>query len=76
MVYLVDDWQILKEYTWGRLGFYQLRGQEIRIITGELGFRREYSSTNDREFREIIAFCKINHLIQVDKYLSEDEFFR
>jgi hypothetical protein len=80
LVNLIDNWEILKEYTGGKLGFYQLReldgNFEIRVVTGRLGFKKEYADANDKEFKEILEFCKIRRFIQVSQYLREDEFFR
>jgi hypothetical protein len=80
LVNLIDNWEILKEYTGGKLGFYQLREHdgnfEIRVVTGRLGFKKEYADANDKEFKEILEFCKIRRFIQVSQYLREDEFFR
>lgn len=77
---LIDDWEILKEYTGGKLGFYQLREHEgnfeIRVVTGRLGIRKEYNDANDKEFKDILDFCRSHRFIQVSQYLREDEFFR
>lgn len=80
VVNTIDDWKILLEYTGGKLGFYQLRqidGKvEIRVMTGRLGFKKEYSDPNDKEFGEILTFCENHRFIRVSEYLREEEFFR
>ena len=80
MVNLVEDWDVLEEYAGEKLGFYQILAVdgnvEIRVMTGRLGYRREFKDGNDKILNQILDFCKKQRFIQISEHLRDEEFFR
>ncbi len=80
MVNLVEDWEILEEYAGEKLGFYQILdcdGKiEVRVLTGKLGFKKEYERPDDQELTRILAFCKRRQFIQVSANIRDEAFFK
>jgi len=62
LVNLIDDWETLAEYAGDKLGFYQELGNdgtiEIRVQTGRVGFKKEFTAGDDKELIKIEDFCK------------------
>jgi|WetSurMetagenome_2_1015567.scaffolds.fasta_scaffold290236_1 hypothetical protein len=79
MVNIIEDWTVLEDYAGDKLGFYQLlsneKNFEIRVQTGKLGFRREFSA-NDPELEKIKDFCRRHRFIQISENLRDEYFFR
>ena len=80
MVNLVEDWNILEEYVGGKLGFYQILAVdgsfEIRVMTGRLGYRKEFKDGNDKLLNQILDFCKKQRFIQISEHLRDEDFFK
>ena len=80
MVNLIEDWGVLEEYAGDKLGFYQMLTVgstiEIRVMTGRLGFKREFDDGNDKLLNQIIDFCKNHHFIKISENLRDEDFFR
>ena len=80
MVYLIEDWDVLEEYAGEKLGFYQkltVDGKtEIRVMTGRLGFRRDFADGNDKLLSHIQEFCKKHRFIRISEYLRDEDFFK
>ena len=80
MVNLVEDWEVLEEYTGEKLGFFQVLAVdgsfEIRVMTGRLGYKKEFSDGNDKLLNRIMDFCKKNRFIQISEHLRDEDFFK
>jgi hypothetical protein len=80
VVNLVDEWEVLEEYTGEKLGFYQILNSdgkiEIRVSTGKLGFKKEYERPDDQELTRILAFCKRRQFIQISENIRDETFFK
>jgi len=80
LVNLVEDWEILEQYSGEKLGFYQILAIdgsfEIRVMTGRLGFKGEFKDGNDPLLNRILDFCKKHRFIQVSLHLRDEEFFK
>ncbi len=80
VVNLVEEWEILEEYAGEKLGFYQILDSdgkiEVRVLTGKLGFKKEYERADDAELTRILAFCKRHQFIQVSQNVRDDFFFK
>jgi hypothetical protein len=80
VVNLVEDWEVLEEYTGEKLGFYQLLkcdGKvEVRVSTGKLGFKKQYEKPDDPELAKILAFCRRRQFIQVSENIRDEAFFK
>ncbi len=80
LVNLIEDWDVLEEYAGEKLGFYQiLDGDgkiEVRVLTGKLGFKKEFERADDAELTKILAFCKRHQFIQVSQNVRDDYFFK
>jgi hypothetical protein len=80
VVNLVEEWEILEEYAGEKLGFYQILDSdgkiEVRVLTGKLGFKKEYERADDAELTRILAFCKRRKFIQVSQNVRDDSFFK
>ncbi len=80
LVNLIDDWDVLEEYAGEKLGFYQLLASdgmfEIRVMTGKVGFKKEYASAEDPELTKVLEFCRKRRYIRVSQKLRDEEFFR
>ena len=80
LVNLIDDWETLADYAGEKLGFYQLLANdgmfEIRVQTGRVGFKKEYSSSDDPELNKILDFCGRHYYIRVCRKLRDEEFFK
>ncbi|MCL5949794.1 MAG: hypothetical protein M1490_04895 [Candidatus Bathyarchaeota archaeon] len=79
MVNLIDDWNVLEEYS-GKLGFYQLTAVggcfEVRVMLGRLGFRRQFSNDNDKLLNQILDFCKKRNFIRLGERIRDEDFFK
>ena len=80
MVNLVEDWNILEEYVGEKLGFYQILAIdgsfEVHVMTGRLGYRKEFKDGNDKLLNQIIDFCKKQRFIQISEHLRDEDFFK
>ena len=80
VVNLIEDWDVLEEYAGEKLGFYQLLGNdgifEIRVMTGRVGFKKEYAKSEDPELKKILDFCRRHSYIRVSQKLRDEEFFK
>lgn len=80
VVNIIEDWDVLEEYAGEKLGFYQLLASdgnfEIRVMTGRVGFKKEYASADDPELTKVLEFCRKRRFIRVSQKLRDEEFFR
>ena len=80
MVNLIEDWDVLEEYAGEKLGFYQLLSNdgiiEIRVQTGRIGYKKEFTVGNDPLLTKILDFCKKRRYIQISENMRDDQFFK
>jgi len=80
LVYIVEDWDVVKEYACHKEGFYQIissgDGEEIRLKTSQIGFLKDFKNSNDPLLEEIKKFCKDRHYIKVNGYIWSEKFFK
>jgi hypothetical protein len=80
LVNLIEDWDVLEEYAGEKLGFYQLLSNdgiiEVRVQTGRIGYKKEFTAGNDPLLTEILDFCKKRRYIQISENMRDDQFFK
>ena len=80
MVNVIEDWDVLEEYAGEKLGFYQLLSNdgtiEIRVQTGRIGYKREFTAGNDPLLTKILDFCRKRRYIQISENMPDDRFFK
>jgi hypothetical protein len=80
LVNLIEDWNVLKEYTGEKLGFYQLLPRdgtfEIRVQTGRIGFIKQFNDRNNKDLNEILDFCRKRRFIEICEHLRDEDFFK
>lgn len=80
MVNIIEDWDVLEEYSGEKLGFYQLLENdgkfEVRVQTGRVGFKREFDKANDPLLVRILDFCRRRRYIQISSTVSDEFFFK
>jgi hypothetical protein len=80
VVNIIEDWDVLEEYAGEKLGFFQLLENdgmtEIRVLTGRLGFKREFKSREDPVYNKIMDFCRRNRFIRVSQTARDEQFFK
>ncbi len=80
LVNLIEDWDVLEEYAGEKLGFYQLLSNdgiiEIRVQTGRIGYKKEFTVGNDPLLTKILDFCKKRRYIQISENMRDDQFFK
>ena len=80
MLSLIAEWRVFEEYVTDAPGFYQTLtagdGCEIRVMSGKLGFMREFKDGNDELLNRIIQFCKVHRFINISERLQDEDFFK
>ena len=80
MVNLVEDWEVLEEYAGDKRGFYQIlygvKGLEIRVAVGRLGFKKEFESAEDPLLSRILSFCNSQKYVKVSENIRDEFFFK
>ena len=80
LVNIIEDWDVLEEYAGEKLGFFQLLVNdgmtEIRVLTGRLGFKREFKNREDPLYNKIMDFCRRNRYIRVSQTARDEQFFK
>ena len=80
LVNIIEDWDVLAEYAGEKLGFYQLLTMdgtvEIRVLTGRVGFIREFENRNDPLYNKILDFCRKSRYINVSRTARDEQFFK
>jgi hypothetical protein len=80
LVNLVEDWEIIEEYAGEKLGFYQLLDydgkKEIRVLTGRIGYKKEFELDGGGLLNRILDFCKKHCFIRVYENVQDEQFFR
>lgn len=80
MVNIIEDWDVLEDYSGEKLGFYQLLENdgksEVRVQTGRIGFRKEFEKSDDPLLARIVAFCKRRQYIRISSTVSDEFFFK
>ena len=80
VVNIIEDWDVLAEYSGEKLGFYQLLSNdgiiEIRVQTGRIGFKKEFDKGDDPLLIKILDFCKKRRFIQISENMRDDQFFK
>lgn len=84
MVFVTFSWQAFKAYAENcRVGTIQQRttcdGQEVRVLTGRFGFRREFKNVNgklenEELLTEIVTFCELHGFIPVEHSVPDEQF--
>lgn len=85
LVFITHDWDSFKVYSENcRVGTYQLRktteGSELRVMTGRLGFKRQFKLANNGEHErqefldDILTFCEIQGFINVEGSIPDEQF--
>jgi len=84
LVFVTFDWKAFKSYAENcRVGTIQQRttcdGEEIRVLTGRFGFRREFKNNNGKIenqelLTEIVVFCELHGFIQVEGSVPDEQF--
>lgn len=80
MVNVIEDWDVLAGYAGGKLGFYQLLGNEgifeIRVQVEKIGFKKEFEDGDDPDLLKILDFCHKHRYLQITEHIQDKEFFR
>jgi hypothetical protein len=80
LVNIIEDWDVLEEYAGDKMGFFQLLENdamtEIRVLTGRLGFKREFRNREDPLYTKIMDFCRRNRFIRVSQTTRDEQFFK
>lgn len=80
MVFVVEDWEALKEYAGDKQGFYQIlaveNGVQIRVSAGKIGFKKTFQNSKDLLLERITKFCALLDYIKVTQNIPADKFFR
>ena len=81
MVNLVEDWEVLEEYSGDKQGFYQIlegyaEAVEIRVAIGRLGFKKEFENKRDTLLNRILSFCRSRNFIKVSENVRDEFFFK
>jgi hypothetical protein len=79
LVYIVEDWDVVKEYACHKDGFYQIiscgEGEEIRLKSGQIGFVKQFNNPKDPLLEKIKEFCKEGRYIKVNGHIWSEKFF-
>ena len=84
MVNLVENWKDIQAYarhackaTARAYQTCQEKEQaQIRVLVGKFGFVKEYVDCTDKEFNEIIDFCRDHQFLSVKTTVPDDQFFK
>jgi hypothetical protein len=80
LVNLVEEWEVLEEYSGDKQGYYQILGNdgsvEVRVHVGTLGFKKEFDNNADPLLSRILAFCKAQNYIRVSQAVRDELFFK
>jgi hypothetical protein len=80
LVNIIEDWDVLEEYAGEKLGFYQLLATdgnfEIRVLTGKVGFKKEFDKGDDPLLNKILDFCRRHRYIRVTQNARDEQFFK
>lgn len=80
MVNVIEDWDVLENYSGEKLGFYQLLESdgksEVRVQTGRVGFKKEFEKNDDPLLVRILSFCKRRQYIRISSTVSDEFFFK
>ena len=80
MVFVVENWDDLKKYASDKQGFYQILavedGVQIRVFSGEIGFKKAFKNAKDPLLDKITKFCALLNYIKVTQNIPVDKFFR
>jgi hypothetical protein len=80
MVNLIESWQEFEDYAGDKLGFYQLLGtdkaKELRVFSGRVGIKKEFSTPDDPLLARMINFCKARGYIRIIETVRDESFFR
>jgi hypothetical protein len=81
LVNLVEDWDVMEEYS-GQVkhGYYQVMDSgdlvELRVQLGRLGFIKEFKENTDPLLTRILTFCKNRKYFIVTKTVRDELFFK
>ncbi|MGD6805887.1 MAG: hypothetical protein ACQCN4_02890 [Candidatus Bathyarchaeia archaeon] len=80
MVNIIEDWDVLEDYSEEKLDFYQLLENdgkfEIRVQTGRIGYKKDFEKADDPLLTRILGFCKRHQYIQISSTVSDEYFFK
>ena len=58
---------------------YQILAEEektiVKVVAGEIGFRKEFADTKDPLIGRIVEFCEDRDFVKLDKSVKVDHFF-
>jgi len=79
LVYLVEDWNAMEVYGTEEQRIYQINAEEektvVKVVAGEIGFKKEFADPEDPLISHIIEFCEDGHFVKLDKSVKVDNFF-
>jgi hypothetical protein len=79
LVNIIEDWEIFEKYRVSGLGVYQVVESdgifEIRVLTGNIGYKREFPSAEDPLLVRILAFCQRNRYSKISTSEPVGVFF-
>ena len=80
MVYVVEDWNGMEVYGTEEQRIYQIHAEEektvIKVVAGEIGFKKEFNNPKDPLISRIIEFCENGNFVKLDKNIKVDKFFK
>ena len=79
MVHIVEDWELIEEYSGEPQTVYQVLAEEkkivVRVASGRIGFRKEFDNPKDPLINRIIKFCKSHSYVKLVNGVEPDQFF-
>lgn len=58
---------------------YQIIAEEektvVKVVAGEIGFKKEFTDTKDPLISRIVEFCEDRDFVKLDKSVKVDNFF-
>jgi len=79
LVYLVEDWTAMEVYGTEEQRIYQINAEEektvVKVVAGEIGFKKEFADPKDPLIKRIIEFCEDRYFVKLDKSVKVDNFF-
>jgi len=76
LVYLVEDWNAMEVYGTEEQRIYQILAETVvKVVAGEIGFRKEFADPEDPLISHIIEFCEDRYFVKLDKSVKVDNFF-
>ena len=78
MVHIVEDWELIEEYSGEPQTVYQVMTEEkktvVRVASGRIGYRKEFDNPKDPLINRIIKFCKSQNYVKLVNGVEPDQF--